>query len=570
LSRKKKVARRDPAHAEPATRRFSWSAWIEAHAWLAFAVLVAIASARIVATYYVFSHTVDEPAHIACGLEWIEKGSYRLETQHPPLARVAAAMGPYLAGRRITENALGPDGQMHVPDIFQQGALILYLDSHYDRNLALARLGVLPFFWIGALVVFLWGRKAGGAIGAVLAVGLFSFLPPVLAHAGLATTDMALTAFAGASFVAALWWMERPGARRAALFGATTGLAVLSKFSALAYLPVAFLAALVWYLAAERPRLPELLGEARRRVLTFLLAVAVGALVIWAGYRFSVGPVPGMHWRLPAPEVFDGVQEVVKHNRAGHSSFLLGERRTFGWWYYFPVVLGVKTPLAFLALLVFGGIALVRDGRNRWLWAAAAFSGSIVFYSLFSSIDIGVRHILPVYIGLSILAAAGARALLRQARAAAWGRWACAILLVWSAATSLAAHPDYIPYFNALAGDQPEKILADSNLDWGQDVKRLGERLRELNARQVSFTPITVSYLEAGHGFPPVRRLDPLNPAPGWNAVSLCSLKIGRLGLGRHFGLVPWPERLEPNERVGKTIWLYYFPPQRPGRNSVY
>jgi len=566
LSRKTKAARREPAHGETAARRFSWSAWIEAHAWLAFAVLVAIASARIVATYYVFSHTVDEPAHIACGLEWLEKGRYQLETQHPPLARVAAAIGPYLAGRRITEKALGADGQMHVPDIFQQGALILYLGSHYDRNLALARLGVLPFFWIGALVVFLWGRKAGGAIGAVLAVGLFSFLPPVLAHAGLATTDMALTAFAGASFVAALWWMERPGAGRAALFGATTGLAALAKFSALAYLPVAFLAALVWYLAAERPGVAEAMDEARKRVPTLLLAAAVGALAIWAGYRFSIGPVAGTHWKLPAPEVFDGIREVLKHNRAGHRSFLLGERRTFGWWYYFPVVLAVKTPLAFLALLAFGGIALARDGRNRWLYAAAAFSGSILFYSLFSNIDIGVRHILPVYIGFSILAAAGASALLRQARAAAWAGWVCGALLVWSAATSLVAHPDYLPYFNALAGDEPEKVLADSNLDWGQDVKRLGERLRELNARQVSFTPITVSYLEAGHGFPPVQPLDPLSPAPGWNAVSLCELKIGRLGLESHPGLVPWPEGLQPNERVGKSIWLYYFQP-RPGGN---
>ena len=104
--------------------------WLQKHSVPAFLILVALASLRIVTTYTVFNHTIDEPAHIACGMEWLDKGVYHYEPQHPPLARVAAALGPYLAGIR-------PSG---AANMFQEGALILYRDNHYDRNLALARL----------------------------------------------------------------------------------------------------------------------------------------------------------------------------------------------------------------------------------------------------------------------------------------------------------------------------------------------------------------------------------------------------------------------------------------------
>jgi 4-amino-4-deoxy-L-arabinose transferase-like glycosyltransferase len=88
--------------------------------------------------------------------------------------------------------------------MFKEGAKILYTGDHYDRTLALARLGVLPFFWVACAMVYWWGRRYFSRAVAVVAVFLFTFLPPVLAHAGLATTDMALTAFMTAWFVTGL------------------------------------------------------------------------------------------------------------------------------------------------------------------------------------------------------------------------------------------------------------------------------------------------------------------------------------------------------------------------------
>jgi hypothetical protein len=145
-------------------------------------------------------------------------------------------------------------------------------------------------------------------------------------------------------------------------------------------------------------------------------------------------------------------------------------------------------------------------------------------------------------------------------------------LLLWFAGSSLLSHPDYLPYFNELAGSQPEKILVDSDLDWGQDMKRLGARLRQANAPSVAFVSSLVADLEGEFGFPPVKGFRPAVPDPGWNAVGVSKWKAERLGLENGYMDVPlWPDRLmemqgQPGvpqpERIGKSILLWYFPPR--------
>jgi hypothetical protein len=552
--RKKQLQSQQAAAETEAPALGAVLSWLQEHSVLAFLILVAVASLRIVTTYTVFNHTVDEPAHVACGMEWLDKGVYSYEVQHPPLARVAAAIGPYLAGSRMSGAS----------NMYQEGALILYRDHHYDRNLALARLGILPFFWVAAVVVYAWGRKYFGELVAVLAVFLFTFLPPILANAGLATTDMALTAFVGASFLSGMVWLEKPSLFHSILFGACLGMAALSKFSSLAFIPAAFAAALVWHLWSERPGVSLVARRVLQRALPFSVAAVVAAGIVWAGYRFSYGNFAGI--RLPAPELFAGIHSVIEHNRQGHPAYLLGMRSRFGWWYYYPVVLAVKTPLPFLALLFAGAAICLGKARraNPAFWLPLAFSLGILCFSLFSHINIGVRHVLPVYMGFSIVAAVAIIRLLEMARTARWAAWALGLLLVWYGATSAFSHPDYIPYVNALAGSEPETILADSDLDWGQDMKRLAKRLHEVGARQVTFNPFIIAYLEAVHGFPPIQPMDPESPSPGWNAASITEIKVARLGLeDEHPEIKLWTEQIPPTERLGNTTLLWYFPPQR-------
>jgi len=529
--------------------------------------LVLIASIRIVATYTVFSHTSDEPAHIACGMEWLDKGAYRWEPQHPPLARVAAALGPYLLGIRSQGTV-----DRNLFSKFLEGIAILYHGHHYDLALALARLGTLPFFWIACQVVYCWGKRYFGAAVGVLAIFLFSFLPPVLAHAGLATTDMALTAFLGAAFLSGMVWMEQPTPAHAIWFGASSGLMVLSKFSCLAFFPASVALVLAWYLFSERPKIAWLARAVRERLPSFGLAVLVACLLIWAGYRFSFGKVEFANLRLPAPELYRGIQQVIQHNTEGHAAYLLGQRSMTGWWYFFEVALAVKTPLAFLILLGFGVPLAFRKGdRFQRAWLPLMFVSGILLVGMFARINIGLRHVMPVYIGFALLTALAVVRLLELAGTRKWVRIALPLLAIWLAGSSLSIHPDYLAYFNELGGSEPEKILVDSDLDWGQDLKRLAQRLREVGAQEVAFQPAFIFDLEQERSFPHIRdKVDVLRPSPGWNAVELSAWKGSRLGLGdRYPGAIPWPDRIRPLERVGKSILLYYFPYPAAGNLSA-
>jgi hypothetical protein len=533
----------------------TFDTWIRKHSWGVFFALVLIGSLRIVSTYTVFSHTWDEPDHIAAGNEWLTEGTFHLDHSHPPLARVAEAFGPYIANGGSHHSPYLPDNTLSLKwgREYAAGLAILHLDGYYDRNLALARLGVLPFFWIASLTVYLWARRYLGEPTAAFAVFFFTFLPPVLAHAGLATTDMALTAFVGASFLMTFIWIGKPGLPQSLLLGVITGLAVLSKFSALPFLPVALATAFIAHLIAERTGI----GPIRTYLGPLAIAILTCTIVIWAGYRFSFGMMdaPGFVFPVPAPDLFMGLRNLVSMNGKGHKSFLLGSQSLKGWWYFFLVVLAVKTPLPFLGLTLYG--ALIAAAKRKGVRIALAFSLGILLFAMTAHINLGVRHVLPVYLGFSIVAAAGAERLLALSGTSKWPGWILSVLMVWMAGSSLLSHPDYLPYFNLLAGDRPENVLVDSDLDWGQDLKRLARRLHEVGATSVSFT----SYLPADlkkMGFPPVSPGSVAEPEPGWNAASLSQLKLSE-GKGDP---QPWQERFPPQERIGKGMWLWHFPPQ--------
>ena len=345
--------------------------------------LVVIASIRIASTYRVFSFTIDEPGHFACGLEYLSKHVYRYLTEQPPLAQAAIALPPYLAGVR----PLGGE------EYNLEGRNVILRSRRPNRTLALMRLGILPFFWLACGVVYLWCRRHFAGAVAPLAVALFTLLPPVLAHAGLACTDMALAACLGAAFLALILWAESPASsrwKRGALLGVAAALAALSKFTALLYLPAAAAIVLLFYLAVERPGLRKLAALVRERAATFAFAVLVGALVIWAGYLFSFGKVPAWNIKLPAPEFFDGLLAAQSHNRRGRPSYLLGHYSLTGWWYYFPVAL-VKTPIAFLVLLALGTYTCCRKFSIAACRLPLAFCLGILLPAMTGQVDIGVR-----------------------------------------------------------------------------------------------------------------------------------------------------------------------------------
>jgi hypothetical protein len=297
------------------------------------------------------------------------------------------------------------------------------------------------------------------------------------------------------------------------------------------------------YLAAVRRSPAWLVREAwaRRRAIGTVAGTA--ALVIWAVYGFTFARVEYLHLRLPAPRFFTGLHAVAAHNLRGHPAYLFGRRSEHGWLFYFPAVLAVKTPLALWALLALG-ISFLARSRNRLQIALAfAFSAGVLAAAMTGHIDLGVRFVLPVYVGLCV--AAGSMATLARGRLAVI---AIALLIGWQIASGDLQHPGYLSYTNEIAGAHPERFVADSDLDWGQDMKRLGAFLQRAGADRVAFTPFNVTY-----ALPvAVTPSQPDAPSPGWNAVSVTTWKV--------FGFPPWADRMPPPYRIGKSILVWYVP----------
>jgi hypothetical protein len=501
---------------------------------IAAAVLIVIAAARIASTWWVFNHTMDEPTHIACGLEWLEDRSYTYELLHPPLARIAAAIGPKLLG--------APNVEKH--ELQTKNPLVLYNSPSYENTLASARAGELPFFVVAAVVVFLWTRRLHGNGAALLAVGLFTTLPPVLAHAGLATTDTAVAATTVAALYSLSLWLEQPSPLRSVALGAACAAGILSKFTFLVYFPVA--ACIVCIVSFRLQR-----ASGRQLVL----AAVVCFVLVWAGYWFHLPEIGGM--RVPAGEVYLGLAEARTHQLEGYESYLLGERSSSGWWYFFPVVLFYKTPIPFLLLASAGGILAFRDRRAAWAPFLCAVAMLLVV--LPSRINLGVRHVLPLYPLLAIAAGYAGWGLFRShARAL---QAVCALLLIWQGGSSAAAHPDYLAWFNELAGSKPEEVRVDSDLDWGQNVARLGRYLRERNITEKVGFDWFGNVTPTWHGlncYP----VSPWIPVEGWVAVSATALKMPReqRPIGARGPAWYWLRSREPVDRIGGSILLYNIP----------
>jgi hypothetical protein len=511
------------------------------------ALVVCLATLVVISTYPIFSQMWDEPAHIAAGVEWLSRGTYTYEPQHPPLARVAAAIGPYLAGARTTGQKL----------MYDEGTTLLGEGAHYRRMLTLARIGMLPFLWLTLAVCAAWGVRAVGPAGGALAVIFAATNPNLLAHAGVAGTDLAPAALAVAALYAWMRWREDPTLGRAFLFGGAVGLAAAAKFSALVYLAPALLFGELARLFVPRAAPNrDTIAIPWRQAIT---GCAAAALLGWAVYRFDFGPVhPGGIW-IPAPALVRGIRPFLEHATGGHPAYLLGHVSRRGWWYYYPIVLAVKTPLPLLALAIVGAVESVRAARTERWPALVPLAGAcaVLVIALGSHVDLGVRIVLTIFPFLAVLAARGVVTAWRRAgtiTSIVMRRSAIVALLAVTLLIPVQAWPDYLAYFNPVAGARPERVLVDSNLDWGQDLYRLADTMRARHIDSVRIHYFGSGSLEAAGVH--ARRLAQNERTTGWVAASETFLA----GVWSDTSL-RWLARRTPVARIGPSMRLYYIPP---------
>jgi hypothetical protein len=462
-----------------------------------------------------------------------------------------------------------PESIRHEPDGPLRGQRIVALRAD-DWMLDSARLSLLPFGIALGWIAFVWGRRLYGYGGGLLAMALVSFDPNLIAHAGLITPDVTLSAAAAFALYRIARLAEAPSARRRLLAGLALGGLLLAKHSALLLVPIFLATDLAARLAAARAGTG---GVARRALFARAAAdwaalAGLAGLVLFAGYGFEVGPVAlaGVEIPVPAPRYFEGAIYQWQQSRLPHDFFLMGEISQRGWWYFYLVVALFKVPLATLLLLALALCA------GRWLgvrWRPAELYLVLpallllAYLSLWSTIHNGFRYLLPVWTPLCV-------AVGRLAQPAARSRAFATLLaapLLWLVGAAFAAWPDYLAYVNELAGGRRAgyRLFSDSNLDWGQDLEALAAWMRERGVPRVQLAYFGTA--DPAHwgidyvALPSPNSALPATPplAPGEAApriVALSAYQYQGVAFRGENPYAPFHELL-PNELIGGSILIF-------------
>ncbi len=567
---------------------------------LTIAVLLVALGVQILMHIVTTSPTFDEPYHITRSYVYLRTGDQALLRLggHPPLANLLN-VSPLLlrSGVRLPEHDPGWNDVSGFKDLFRVADEFFWRIGNDAESLT--RWSRLPGILLSAALaclVFRWATQLNGVGGGLLALLLFAFDPNIIAHGGLVTTDLGAALFIFL-FVYFLWWFcKRPGKGRLLATGVVFGLAQATKFSSLSLFPISLLLLVVSVKDDVKWRavLPHFsVGASQEgRVLDRLQSALVlcgviwiiGLVVLWAVYGFDVSPllphedshplldcvlplssegarraVYAIAERLPvpAPAYFAELSWLQRYAKAGHPSFLMGATGVAGWRSYFLIAFLIKTPIPLLLLL---GAALWQSIRHRSGLQHELFLlvPMVLFFvsSVFSSIDIGYRNLLPLLPLAHVYAGKVAGGLQKR-----WTKAALLALCAWYVIGTVAISPHYLAYFNELIGGPANgyKYLVDSNLDWGQDLKHLKSYmvLRGLDEIYLSYfgTADPTYYGIKHHPFP--AQPPSAGSDPAYYAISATNLQEVYSSAHAYAG---WLAAYKPVDRVGYSIFIYHLP----------
>ena len=454
------------------------------------------------------SITFDEIAHIGAGVSYLQKQDMRLNEEHPPLAKALAAVP--LVMRGVHADYTHESWVFSGSGLFKQflgewlfGHWVIAGWNQTEETVFWARQPMLLLTLLLGLILYLYGSRLGDRWGGLLCLCTYATMPVMLAFGPLVLTDIAVTLFV----VLTLWtfanmWRS-PSRGTMVRFGLAFGGALLSKFSAglLFFCFPALILSLRWRPIRQQPQDKVQLRAWRRlRWRTLIKGVLVAGLVVYAVYFV-------LSWNEPTDSL-----SLLGHNAASlllrrllmppwiylrgllefaitgkPPAFILGHLYPHGVWFFFPALFLLKSPLAFLLLLLLAlVVALFAKIRRvptnvipeeveihwRTIWVSlVVFTGACML----SQFQFSIRHF-SISIALLILLLAPLPRVLQQLRGEGWplaraGSWIVAALALASIATAIRAYPYYLPFLNVLGGGRPGyDLVADSNLDWNQGL----------------------------------------------------------------------------------------------------
>ena len=493
------------------------------------------------------SVSIDETLMIPAGYYHLTTGDFRPVGEHPPLAKLLAAVPLLFTGTvapPVEDKDFGSKAYNDYNNLYWK-----FWRANREQVDKLSFWSRVPLvaLTIGlGVLIFIYARRLFGARAALFAVALFSIEPTVLAHGRVVQTDIPAS-FAFLLFCFTFYdYLRAPTLRRAIYVGAVSALAVVAKFSMVVLAPVLVMTACILIVAAPRE------GGQRARLAAHAGSAALAALlVVNAAYLFRTHPLAEFSLteagfssdfeaqaqgalsivRTALPKIIpadciEGIAWQLSHNSVGHQAGLLGDFRDRGWWYYFPVAFALKTTFPFLLLsLASLSWAVWSVYRKRQRSTFLLVVVPVAFYTallMASSINIGVRYFLPAYPFLFILGGAFLDWLLCSGRARRVATLTVAVTLAWMSFEAARAYPDYMPYMNQLASRAPHwYYLSDSNVEWGDDIRGLAHYVRAHGETRVAAAVLNwcmldiygVEYVETSA--PP----DPAAPAPRYIAI---------------------------------------------------
>lgn len=578
---------------------------------LATAILVA-SSVLAYASVWNDSFIVDEVPHVGAGYSYVTKNDFRLNPEHPPLVKDLAGLA--LLTLDLKQSVF--ETRFWNVDINGQWEFGRNLIYNSDNNAILitrvAKLPMLLFFILCGILIFLWAKKLYGPNAGLIAVFLFAFSPTVIAHSRFVTTDMAALfgVLLGTYFF--LCFLEHRSTKNLWIAGLVLGIAQLTKFSAFILVPYFLILAVMAGLFIH--------GEKFRNVAKMIGGTI---LVFIIGYTFIVWPIYGIHtinypperqkrdttyslgsygnrtfadpvvWASDKPFIRSlahyatGLLMVNQRASGGNTTYFLGEVRGKAWKHYFPVVYFIKEPLAFWGLVIIVLLFLgarykpSRYKTSHWLknhfteFAMLLWLAIYWYLSITSNLNIGVRHLLPTYGFVFILLAGRLSKLLEMVKAkkrvirysfmALLG-----VLFGWYLAENLKVFPYYLTYFNQVAGGPKGGYVyvVDSNVDWGQDAKRLSDWVDAKGIQKISldyFGWADAGYYLGGKYFwvnagryKNAREFLADNPGGGYIAVSKTFYMGSREKEGTGYA---WLDAYEPVADIGNSIFVWHITP---------
>ena len=551
------------------------------------------------------SATMDEVAHLPAGYSYLTQKDMRLNPEHPPLIKDLAAI-PLLFIKGIKFPSEIDAWQKDINDQWTFGFNFLYgMGNPADQMIFWGRIPMILILILLGFYIFKWTKELFGNKVAILSLFLFSFSPTFLAQGRLVTTDVGA---ATGVFIATYYFIKalnNPSKRNIILSGVSFGLAELCKFSVILLIPFFVFLVLIWWLVKS--------GNLKQTFKILILVFIIGYLLIWPIYQYHVWNYPVQKqvqdatvflsaypdfiqkpilWLAQKPilrpyaQYLTGLFMVFHRAAFGQTTYFLGQVSNLGWKNYFPVVYSIKEPLAFhiltLIALLYAAWSIKKPfwvnlfpGVKNWIksrFSEFAIICFILLYwvvSLTSNLNIGVRHLLPVFPFTFVLVSVAITHLLEDLKPGLkpYIYIVLGILIFWQAVSVISIYPHFLAYANEIVGGPNNLYIytVDSNLDWGQDLKRLKKWVDENKIEK-----IYVDYFGGGDA----RYYLKEKFAPWWGtrdprefekgnylAVSATFLQGGRgkpvPGFNQPYGYYNWLNKYTPVARIGYSIFIY-------------